>query len=63
LSASWLAAICLFNGPLPLFGSGAMLLTAIAFLLPFKLQKPKPPIQIAMLVCGLAEFLVLLVKL
>jgi len=40
-----------------------MLLTAIAFLLPFKLQKPKPPIQIAMLVCGLAEFLVLLVKL
>lgn len=53
----------LFNGPLPLLSLGAMMLTAIAFLLPFKLQKPKPPIQIAMLVCGLAEFLVLLVKL
>lgn len=53
----------LFNWPLPLFALSAMLLTALAFLLPFKLQKPRLPMQIAMLVCGLAEFLMLVVKL
>ena len=48
----------LLHGPLPILGTALLVVMALAFLVPFKLAKPRLPGMILMILMGCAELVV-----